>query len=67
MNWTWLITAASIIGTVANVNQQAWCFWIWLVTNTLWTVVHYRKKQYSSAFLFAFYTVLAVWGLIRWD
>lgn len=66
MTWTWLITIAAIIGTVANIYKRPWCFAIWLVTNSLWMAVDYMAGMYAQAFLFAVYVVLAVWGLIKW-
>lgn len=32
----YFVTAASIIGTVANSLQKRWCFWVWLCTNAFW-------------------------------
>jgi nicotinamide riboside transporter PnuC len=66
MSWTWLLTVASIIGVVANIYMQPWCFAIWLFTNLAWMIVDWKKGLKSQAFLFAVYMVLAVWGLIKW-
>ena len=66
MNWTYLITIASIIGTVANIYKKKWCFILWLFTNALWCAVDAYKGLYSQAILFAVYFVLAVWGLVKW-
>ena len=66
MNWTWFITVASIIGTVANIYKRRWCFWIWLFTNTTWMLIDLHARLYSQAFLFLVYVVLAVWGLVNW-
>jgi nicotinamide riboside transporter PnuC len=66
MNWTWLITIASIIGTVANIKKQRWCFYIWVATNALWAIVNLIIGLYSAAFLFTVYTGLAIWGIISW-
>ena len=67
MDYTWLITIASIIGTVANIYKKKWCFWIWLVTNSMWLIIDFRAGLYAQAFLFAVYVLLAVWGLYRWS
>ncbi|MFA7175560.1 MAG: nicotinamide mononucleotide transporter [Kiritimatiellia bacterium] len=66
MDWTWAVTAASIIGTVANIYKKQWCFLIWLVTNGIWMTVDFMAGMYAQAFLFAVYVALAVWGLIKW-
>ena len=66
MDWTWAITLASIIGTVANIYKQRWAFGLWLVTNFTWLIIDFRAGLYSQAFLFAVYVLLAVWGLYQW-
>jgi nicotinamide riboside transporter PnuC len=66
MEWTWAITVASIIGTVANIYKRRWCFWVWLCTNSTWSVYDFSIQQYAQSALFAVYTGLAVWGLICW-
>lgn len=66
MSWTWLITIASITGTVANIYKKRWCFIIWLFTNSLWMIVDFYQGLYAQSFLFAVYVALAIWGLIQW-
>ena len=65
-NWAWILTAASLIGTIANVKRKRWCFWVWLFTNAGWTAVDIYLELYAQAALFAAYTCLAAWGLIEW-
>lgn len=64
--FTWSLTVASIIGTVANIYKKQWCFFIWLATNTSWMIFDFYKGIYAQAFLFSVYTGLAVWGIIQW-
>jgi nicotinamide riboside transporter PnuC len=66
MDYTWFITLASVIGTVANVYQKRWCFFVWLCTNSLWMIIDFRIGLYAQAALFCVYVLLAVWGLIQW-
>ncbi len=66
MNYAWLITVASIIGTVANIKKKRWCFYIWVVTNFLWMSINLYIKFYPQAFLFFIYFCLAIWGIIEW-
>lgn len=66
MDWTWAITAASIIGTVANIYKKRFCFIIWLFTNSAWLIIDLRAGLYAQAFLFGIYVLLAVWGLAQW-
>lgn len=65
-NLTYLITLASIIGTVANIFKKRWCFVLWLFTNTAWLIVDAYNGLYSQALLFLVYVGLSVWGLIQW-
>jgi len=67
MDWTWTITIASIIGTVANIYKKKWCFIVWLFTNSIWMIIDLRARLYAQAFLFAVYVLLAVWGLLQWS
>lgn len=66
MDYTWLITIASIVGVVANIYKLRWCFAVWTCTNLCWLTVDLMAGLYAQAFLFAVYAVLAVWGLVRW-
>jgi nicotinamide riboside transporter PnuC len=66
MNWTWFITIASIVGVIANLKRKRWCFYIWAVTNFLWTLVNLKIGLYSAATLFTLYFLLAIWGIIEW-
>lgn len=63
---TYIVTAASIIGTIANVYQKRWCFVIWILTNCFWCVYDALIGQYAQAALFAVYFILAVAGLVKW-
>jgi hypothetical protein len=66
MYWTYLITAASIIGTVANIYKKQWCFVIWLFTNSAWLVIDLMAGLYAQSVLFAVYIALSVMGLAKW-
>lgn len=66
INLTWLITLASIIGTIANIFKKRWCFIIWLVTNSLWAVIDFCAGLYAQSFLFVICVILAIWGLWQW-
>ena len=39
---TYIVTAATMIGTIANSLQKRWCFYVWAVTNTFWMI--YNKE-----------------------
>ena len=62
----WLVTGASIVGTVANVHHKRWCFWVWAATNALWCMYDIAKTAYPQAALMAVYFGLSVYGLRTW-
>lgn len=66
MNWTWLITAASIIGVVANIHKRRWCYHIWTGTNAFWCALDWSMGLKAQAFLFLVYLCLSIWGLFKW-
>ena len=66
MDYTWLVTIASLIGTIANIYKRRWCFAVWLVTNTFWCVYDIRIGAYPQAALMGVYVLLAIWGLMQW-
>jgi len=66
MNWTWIITVASIVATIANIKKLRWCFYVWAVTNFAWMLINFQIKLYSASVLFLVYFVLAIWGIVSW-
>lgn len=62
----YIVTAASIVGTVANSFQKRWCFYIWLCTNAFWSVFNAVNGSYAQALLYAFNFATAILGLIKW-
>lgn len=65
-NIAYFITAASIVGTVANSLQKRWCFWVWICTNTFWCAFNTVNGQYAQSLLYAFNFAMAVLGLVKW-
>lgn len=65
--FTWLITAISLVGVVLNIRQDRRCFYLWIMTNSVWTVIDWSNGLYAQAVLFAVYFVLSVWGAYRWQ
>ena len=66
MDFTILITIASLIGTLANIYKKRYCFIIWLFTNAFWCGYDLYKGLYSQAILFFVYFILAIVGVIKW-
>ena len=62
----YFITAASILGTVANSLQKRWCFWVWLCTNSFWCVYNTINVQYAQTLLYVFNLITCIVGLLKW-
>ena len=66
MNFIYVITLLSIIGTLANAYKKRWSFFIYLFTNAFWCIYDLYKGIYAQSILFAVYFVIAVIGIIKW-
>ena len=62
----YFVTAASIVGTIANSFQKRWCFYVWLCTNAFWCVYNAANGSYAQAALYAFNFAMAILGLVKW-
>lgn len=62
----YFVTAASIVGTIANSFQKRWCFYVWLCTNAFWCIYNGANGSYAQAALYAFNFAMAILGLIKW-
>ena len=67
MNYiAYIVTALSIVGTVANSFQKRWCFFVWAFTNSFWCVFNITNGSYAQAILYAFNLAMAFIGLWKW-
>lgn len=67
MNYiAYIVTALSIVGTVANSFQKRWCFFVWAFTNSFWCVFNIINGSYAQAILYAFNFAMAFIGLWKW-
>jgi len=62
----WIVAAASLVGTVANVYQRRWCFLVWIATNGCWIAYDVYKTAYPQAALMSTYLALSVLGWFKW-
>ena len=62
----WVVTIASIVGTIANIHGKRWGFAIWLLTNLSWAAYDAYLHAWAQSVLFLIYAGLAVWGLVKW-
>lgn len=62
----WITAAASLVGVVLNIRHDRRCFYIWAVTNAIWTAIDATHGIYAQAVLQAIYCGLAVYGIYAW-
>ena len=65
-NLMWAVTATSLFATILNIKKKRACFFIWLVTNSLWFLYDFHIGAYAQSALFFCYVCLAVWGMLEW-
>lgn len=70
MVWTilsWLMSAAALIGTVINAEQNKFGFVFWIVSN-LYMVIRFAViGEYAQMTLFFIYFLLAIRGIYAWS
>ncbi len=66
MYFAYIVTALSIVGTVANSFQKRWCFVVWAFTNSFWCVFNITNGIYAQAILYAFNLAMAFIDLWKW-
>lgn len=65
-NLMWIVSFASLAGVVMNIKKRRECFFVWLITNSLWCIYDLYIGAYAQSGLFAVYVGLAVYGIIEW-
>jgi len=61
-----LATIIAITGVVLNNYKHWWCFYLWLVSNSLTAGIHLYLACYSLFARDVVFMVLAVHGLWKW-
>lgn len=62
----YVMTAITLIGTVANAYGKRWSFIVWLFTNTYWATVNVLSGDIAQAIVFIVNAVVCVIGLKKW-
>ena len=62
----WTTSALALIGVLLNIKKDRFCFFIWAMTNAIWTLVDFKKEIYAQAALQAIYFCLSVYGFVCW-
>jgi nicotinamide riboside transporter PnuC len=63
----WLVSLAALAGVWLNVRKQVACFYIWAVTNAVWTYADLEHGLHAQAALQAAYFALSIWGIVSWS
>jgi len=62
----WILTAGGLIGAILNARKNILSYYIWTATNIGLVVLHTYQRQYYTAFMFAGYTIIALYGTWNW-
>lgn len=60
-------TVWGIIGTFLMARKMIENWWLWIVIDLLCTGIYIYKHLFVFSFLYFFFTILAVYGLIEWQ
>jgi nicotinamide riboside transporter PnuC len=66
-DWSWILAALSIAGTVFNVKKSVICFYLWAIGEIFWTIFDIRNGAYGRAFLDVVHFGFAIWGIFEWS
>jgi hypothetical protein len=64
--FTFVLTAASLVGVWLNIKKNKVCFYIWSGTNFSWAAVDFVSGLFWQGVLFSIYFVLAIYGVYEW-
>lgn len=59
-------TSLSVVGMWMLARKYIEQWWVWFVVDSVYVYLYYYKGIYFSGTLYAFYTVMAVMGYLRW-
>jgi nicotinamide riboside transporter PnuC len=62
----WLTSLAALVGVVLNIKKNVACFYVWAVTNAVWSYVDYQQDILAQAALQAVYFGLSIYGIWAW-
>ena len=62
----WIATCVAVSGVLLNNAQSAWCFPLWMVSNSLTAAIHIRTRLWALASRDLIFLALAVHGWRQW-
>lgn len=62
----WVLTAITIVGVILNIQKKRSGFVYLALTDVVWVVYDFYKGMPEQAVLFIVFTILMIWGYIKW-
>lgn len=66
IEYTWILTAASVLGAAMNAVGRRSGFAVWIASNTGWVIVNASRGLWPEAALFLAYLGFSVVGFFMW-
>ena len=66
MALTWLLTCASIVGVILNIQKKRSSFLVWMGTNSAWAAIDFSMGIPAQGVLFSIYFALSALGYVAW-
>lgn len=63
---SYLVSACTLVGTIANAYQRRWGFLVWICTNSFWIIYNLINKEYSQVIVYAINLVVSIIGWFKW-
>jgi nicotinamide riboside transporter PnuC len=62
----WVAFVFAVLGAYLAAKKKASCWWVWLVTNILWSIYAYQTKQWPILLTEIVFVVSNIYGIICW-
>ena len=63
----YVVLLTAVVGVLLNNHKLIWCFPVWLVSNSISSIVHYHGGMDGMVLRDGAFIVLAVHGWIVWQ
>ena len=64
--WDAVATSVSLIGMVLLAKEYVETWYCWLIANVIYCALYFYQGYTVTGVFYAFYTGVALWGLLRW-
>ena len=62
----WVVSAACVLGAIANACKKRWGFAVWVVGDICLVAYNIHTGSYPEAVLWGVYTFIAAYGFWKW-